>query len=171
MNTESVEIVQLTPEDWQAYRKIRLEALQNDPRAFGSSYQETLTRPDAYWQGRLAEAAQGTHSWLLFARENGVLVGTIGAFLNDARDEAEIIAVYVTPAKRGRGIANALLERILQEVQKVPTVRKAVLGVNRSQTAALALYQRFGFQIVEEINARMGDGKTYDEYLMERPFP
>jgi ribosomal protein S18 acetylase RimI-like enzyme len=171
MNTASVEIVQLPPEDWQAYRKIRLEALQNDPQAFGSSYQETLTRPDAYWQGRLAEAAQGTHSWLLFARENGVLVGTIGAFLNDAQNEAEIIAVYVTPAKRGRGIARALLERILQEVQKVPTVRKAILGVNRSQAAALALYQSFGFQIVEEMNARMGDGKSYDEYLMERHFP
>lgn len=30
----------LTPEDWQIWKKIRLEALQNSPENFGSSYEE-----------------------------------------------------------------------------------------------------------------------------------
>ena len=58
MENELIKIVQLSPSAWPVYKKLRLEALQNDPQTFGPSYQETLAKPDSYWQGRLETAEQ-----------------------------------------------------------------------------------------------------------------
>src|SRR5947209_7654165 len=107
-----LEIIKLQPEDWQAYKSLRLEALRNEPQAFGSSYQENLQKPDVYWQGRLADAAEGKKSWLLFAKEKDRLIGMIGAFITDEKDAAEIISVYVTKEKRGKGVSKALMTEI-----------------------------------------------------------
>ena len=74
------DIVQLTADDWQAYKAIRLEALRNAPQAFGSTYADNMKHPDSFWRGRLEEAAAGERSWLLFARHEDQLVGLIGAF-------------------------------------------------------------------------------------------
>jgi ribosomal protein S18 acetylase RimI-like enzyme len=43
--------------------------------------------------------------------------------------------------------------------------------VNASQSAAVGLYRRFGFEVVREVNAVLGDGKTHREYVMERSLP
>jgi len=40
-----IEIKKLPPEKWQEYQKLRLDALLNDPIAFGSSYEEEISRP------------------------------------------------------------------------------------------------------------------------------
>ena len=48
-----IEIKQLPPERWQDYQKLRLEALKADPIAFGSSYEEEISRPEEFWRNRI----------------------------------------------------------------------------------------------------------------------
>jgi ribosomal protein S18 acetylase RimI-like enzyme len=177
---ETVEFFLLPPEDWQAYKQIRLEALQDAPQAFGSSYAESVQRPDAFWQQRVAEAfgagagPTGQKSWLVFARLGNQIVGTIGAYISDeaaqsgTADTAQIIGVYVRPAARGKGIASALMEAIQREVTRSGSIRRLTLGVNVQQAAALALYRRSGFTITGSVRMRMGDGNEHEEYLMEK---
>ena len=162
------QVVKLTPDEWRLYKQHRLEALLEEPRAFGSSYAEVLQRPDSHWQERLTEAQSGINSWLLFAKENAQIIGMIGAFRAEESDVAEIISVYVTKGKRRHGVANALMTAILDEVDKGNAVRKVVIGVNARQTAAVSLYQQFGFQIVGEKIGVMGDGMSYPSYVMEK---
>jgi ribosomal protein S18 acetylase RimI-like enzyme len=162
------EIVKLTPDEWQLYKQHRLEALLVEPRAFGSCYAEVLQRADSYWQERLIEAQSGKKSWLLFAKENTQIIGMIGAFRVEESDVVEIVSVYVTKEKRRLGVANALMAAILNEVGKGKAIRKVVIGVNAGQTAAVSLYQHFGFQIVEEKIGVMGDGISYPSYIMEK---
>jgi [ribosomal protein S18]-alanine N-acetyltransferase len=52
----------------------------------------------------------------------------------------------VLPEERRRGVAAALLERILAEGRKLGAFR-ATLEVRRSNEAALALYKRLGFSV------------------------
>ena len=163
----SIEILTLPPEQWQQYRQIRLEALQTDPQAFGASYADNLTRPDAYWRERLAEAARGEQSWLLFARAEGRIIGMMGAY-RTGEDEVHVIAVYVSPQWRGRGVSTALMTRLLEEIARDPAIRTATLGVTKGQDAALALYRRFGFEITGEKSVEMGDGQIHDQILMAR---
>jgi ribosomal protein S18 acetylase RimI-like enzyme len=172
MHSPSIEIVELPVEEWRAYRQLRLEALQESPQAFGSSYKDQLEKPDSFWQSRLEEAANGEKSWLLFARVGDQPVGMIGAFLGgienpEASDQAFIIAMYVTPAWRGRSISRLLMHAILSTLKDhdIHTVR---LGVNVEQTVALHLYERFGFSVIRFDNLPMGDGITHKGYLMEK---
>ncbi len=61
-------------------------------------------------------------------------------------DELHINSLAVAPDVRRRGYARHLLDRVFQET--VPEgVTSATLEVRRSNTAALALYDRLGFQV------------------------
>jgi ribosomal protein S18 acetylase RimI-like enzyme len=163
-----IEIIQLTPDDWQAYRAIRLEALQTEPQAFGSAYATNLNHPESFWRGRLAEAAAGQRGWLLFARAQDRLVGMIGAYITDDPAVVEIISTYVTPEFRGQGIGRALMDAILHAVSAHSTFQTARLGVNVDQTAALRLYESFGFQIIGTEQVLMGDGQAHDQCIMAK---
>ncbi len=157
-------------EQWPAYRELRLEALRESPQAFGSNYQDQQARPDSFWQGRLAEAAKGEQSWLLFARAGDRLLGMIGAVREEPEGPltvATIISVYVRPEARGRGVSNRLMQAILDTLKEAG-IQKALLGVVTEQAAALHLYQRFGFTSYHSELHLMGDGVQRTELLMEK---
>jgi GNAT superfamily N-acetyltransferase len=162
------EIVTLPPDQWQAYRDLRLEALRTDPQAFGASYGENSRQPEGYWQGRLAQAAEGRRSWLLFARRRDRLVGMIGASLEAEGEVVEVISMYVTPAQRSQGVARALMAAILAALDRTAGLPPLRLAVNREQAQAVALYLHSGFEIRGEASVRMGDGREYAQLLMER---
>ena len=167
-----MEIVSLPVEDWQAYRALRLRALKEDPLAFGSSFAGALELPEERWKARLAAALQGEGSWLLFAREQGRLVGMIGAFVDVASpDMATIISVYVPAEDRGKGISTRLMETILCELSKAPYLKRAALSVNATQQAAIGLYRRFGFEPKGSEPAMTGNGLPVEQILMERALP
>ena len=92
----------------------------------------------------------------------------IGAFCKDESNAVEIISVYLTKDKRGRGVATSFMEAILAEVGRKGIFRKAQLTVNTDQLSAVALYRHFGFQIIKEKTGVMGNGNTYSEYIMEK---
>ena len=164
-------LISLTPDDWQRYRAIRLEMLADSPQAFGSRYADNLERPEAFWRGRLETAQQGESTWLLFAEVDGVIVGMAGAHCESEETPpgvVDIVSVFVTPRMRGTGIAGALMEAILDQVRRTGRFHTARLGVNAGQARALALYRRFGFRLVEELERVLGDGKKHLHYVMDK---
>jgi GNAT superfamily N-acetyltransferase len=108
---------------------------------------EILTLPPEQWQ-RYRE--------LIFAEQGGRLIGMIGAFRDKAQVSAHIVSVYVSKAARGKGVGRALMQAILAEVGKVECIHTATLGVNQEQTAAVALYRRFGFVVASETEELQG---------------
>ena len=162
----NLKITRLSPEEWAAYRALRLEALQSEPQAFHSTFSEYASRPSSYWRERLADSAESKNSWLLFARgDNGALLGMVGAVVEGTG--ADVISMYVTSEARGQGIGRALLTALLDEL-KSRGVKKATLQVNRIQEAAVRLYRRCGFSAVKEIEFCPGDGRRDNDYIMEK---
>ncbi len=161
-----VEIVSLEPDDWQAYRALRLEALKTDPQAFGSTYDDNLQRPEAWWRERLASVEQ--NNWLLFAQTPAGLAGMIGAVTADDGSAADIISMFVRPTFRRQGIARALMVAALDKIGQNPAVNIVRLEVNRQQRAAVQLYESFGFQVTRTENGVAGDGQAYDISIMEK---
>ncbi len=47
-----ITIIQITPSDWQLYKTIQLEALKEDPQAFGSSYTTWANATEEKWKER-----------------------------------------------------------------------------------------------------------------------
>ncbi len=165
--TNDVRIITLPPERWEEYRTLRLYALQESPQAFGSSYAESVAQPDEFWINRLRSAEAGRNV-LLFAEDDGQLVGLIGSYGEAGEpDVANIITVFVAPDYRGSGLGSRLVDAILAEVRKRPEIRVARLTVNVAQTAAISAYHRAGFKTVATEHNLMGDGIEHDELIME----
>ena len=154
----------------EAYRDLRLEALREEPQAFGSSYSDQKGRSTDEWQHYLKGYIEGKKSWMVFASDGEKLIGMLGAFRteNDADKKAQIIAVYVTKAARGKGVGKLLLKSLLDKLTKETDIKKLTLAVNVEQTAALKLYESFGFTITGKESMVLGDGIKHAEYLMER---
>lgn len=167
-DVEDVTITRLNPGAWQDYKLLRLEALATDPQAFEASYDEIQAKPDTYWTERLQDVAEGKGSWLLFAKREQRLVGMIGALIAEERHIADITAVFVVEEARGRGIGTGLMSAILRELRQDRSIQRLRLHANTSQTAAVHLYDRFGFLIVDTETGAYGDGQEHDWYVMER---
>jgi len=168
---KDIQILEASEVKLSDYRALRLEALQKEPQAFGSSYEDQKNAPDADWQTWLNNYIEGERNWMVFAAINNKLVGMLGAFQTDQDVEAQIaqlIAVYVTKDARGKGVSKLLMKRLLDKIIRDTPVKKLKLAVNIDQTAAVELYKSFGFEVVGKENMTLGDRKTHEEYLMKK---
>jgi ribosomal-protein-alanine N-acetyltransferase len=85
-----------------------------------------------------------------------------------AGDEAEILSVAVVPARRGRGLARALLNLHLRRLAGFG-VRTVFLEVDEQNRPAIRLYTRAGFREVgRRPNYYPGDGGTAASALVLR---
>jgi GNAT superfamily N-acetyltransferase len=140
----------LEPDDWPTHRLLRLQALQESPEAFATTYAEQAARPDTSWAGRLAEAAASGRDLPLLAELDGQPVGLAWAREDAANPMAiEVFQVWVAPAARGRGCAAALL-RMAVAWARERGARTVMLDVTPGDTAAVRLYLREGFRNVGE---------------------
>jgi len=165
-------ISKLNLNEWEKYKKIRLEALKNEPSSFGMSYEEELKLSDDQWKEKLQKYNDENYSIMLFAKDKANLVGMIGAYWVDiekVKHIGNIFGVYVNPKYRGKGIGKLLMKEILKKLDKMPLIKKIKLGVVTQQIPALRLYEKYGFNKVGkyEKELRVGD-EYYDEYLMEK---
>jgi ribosomal-protein-alanine N-acetyltransferase len=93
----------------------------------------------------LAELANEGVSFLFLARDpSGEVVGFCACWR--VVDELHINNLAVDPSHRRQGVGAALIARVLEESEQLPTTR-VILEVRRSNAAARLLYERFGFSI------------------------
>ncbi len=91
------------------------------------------------------ELHHSPHSHLWVAEFEGQVVGFAVLWL--IVDEAHIATIAVHPHFRRRGIARQLMETLLATARQ-HQARLVTLEVRASHTAAQALYQQYGFQVV-----------------------
>jgi RimJ/RimL family protein N-acetyltransferase len=157
---------QLTAADAAAYRDLRLEALQNAPTAFGSSYEAESKQTVADFEGWM------TRSYIAGAWLDGALVGSASFYRLDSAKAAHrgnIWGIYVRPAVRGRGVARAVMENVLAFART--QVQQVHLAVVTDNASARKLYEHLGFTTYgTEPRALRVDGRYYDEHLMVLQF-
>jgi len=78
------------------------------------------------------------------------LVTLVGFILvREAADEAEILTVAVRARARGRGVGRLLVEEALRRLYR-DGINACFLEVERTNTAAVRLYQSLAFEVVGE---------------------
>jgi ribosomal-protein-alanine N-acetyltransferase len=124
-----------------------------------------LFGPDAWSPAQFwAELARVPESrWYVVARSAGAVVGYAGIFL--AGPEADVQTVAVARERQGRGLGAVLLAALLEQA-RARGVSLLHLEVRDDNAAALALYERAGF----EADGRRRDyyGRGRDAVLMSR---
>jgi RimJ/RimL family protein N-acetyltransferase len=163
----TVVLRELGPDDVDAYRPLRLEALQETPSAFASSFEEESARDPATLRERLRA---GPDQAVFGAFLDGRLVGTSAIFrlprLKE-RHKAFLVGMYVAPAARRTGLGRALVAAVLERARTMPGLRQVLLGVEAGNAPARALYEAFGFEAFGyERDALVVDGAAYDEIHM-----
>jgi tRNA threonylcarbamoyl adenosine modification protein TsaD/ribosomal-protein-alanine acetyltransferase len=107
---------------------------------------EAETFPDPWTTSMFAaELAEPSRAWYV-AEDAGVMVGYGGAAVFAAED-AHIMNLAVTPARRGRGIGRMLLDATLRGAARLGA-RRVTLEVRSENAAAIALYESVGLEAV-----------------------
>lgn len=131
--------------DWSTLKELRLEALQDTPEAFGSTYEESVTWPDKRWKTMAAD-------WnYYFAVSGDEVVGMLSGSLNDYHPGTWwMFGMYVKPTFRGLGAAEALVDRVGLWA-KAQGASDLYLHVTESVGRARAFYEKNGFVLNGEV--------------------
>ena len=168
--TTSLEIRQITAQDLELFKEIRLEALQNHPEVFASGYELEKGDPDSKWLERIA-ANDGRSSIIYTALWNNRLAGMIGIFRGQFpknKHSGTIWGVYCRPDHRKQGIATRMLETCANWARE-RTMRVLKLNVVTTNSAAIRCYAGYGFQVYGlEPKAIFTNNRYYDELLMAK---
>jgi GNAT superfamily N-acetyltransferase len=136
------EVRRMRADEWRALRAMRLEALENSPLSYGTTHGREILRVDAEWRERAAAGAAGEHEVAIAALAGGRWVGMARGYLEPPI--AHLIAVYVTPAWRRQGIAEAL-SRAVATWARERGASAILLSVSDWNDGARRVYEAIGF--------------------------
>jgi GNAT superfamily N-acetyltransferase len=146
------------PDDWQALRDIRLDALLDAPDAFGSTYEQQAAFGEADWLRRIARG--GTFLAYLPEVSASEPAGLAGGYQENPAT-VELVSMYVRPKARGRGVGEALVTTVINWAV-TRNARSVHLWVTQTNSHARLLYERCGFSPTGErqslpSNPRVGE--------------
>lgn len=138
-------------DEWELWRDVRLRALAEAPDAFGSTL--------AYWQGEDLEKRWRSRlndvPLNVVATAGGSAIGQVSGSEVDADGRVELTSMWVDPAARGTGVGEALVASVVEWARSTGAAA-VVLSVKLANVHAVALYQRAGFEPIDEL-ARDGE--------------
>ncbi len=141
--------------DWQLWRKLRLQALEEAPYAFGATlaYWQGEGDTEARWRTRLSDVP-----FNLIAEWRQTPAGMASATSPNPDGSVELISMWVAPSARGRGVGDSLVTAIL-EWARDQHAGSVALAVFKTNERALALYRRHGFLEVGESSETAAERK------------
>lgn len=111
-------------------------------------------------EGEAAERWFGAHNIenhpLLVAEEDGAVLGyaSLSPYRDfDAYRETVELSVYVDPARRGRGVAGALMDELLRMAREDAGTHTVVSVISGENAASVRLHERFGFAYAGTLHA------------------
>jgi RimJ/RimL family protein N-acetyltransferase len=158
------EVRRLREADAEAYRAIRLEALEHYPEAFQATYESAADLPlEAY--------VQRLERYGLFG---GFIAGELAGFVGFHRftnpkisHKAILWGMYVREAARGTGVAEAMVEAVLDHARG--KVEQILISVITNNERARHFYEKMGFEVygLERRAFKIGD-QYFDEEFRVR---
>lgn len=137
--------------DWASLKAVRLAALRDAPNAFGMTLAEAGADTEAQWRERAARVP----SAYVLAFDCGQAVGLAAGVLG-AGGEYHLMAMWVRPQWRGKGIAAALVGAVKAQALEQGHLG-VVLEVAPDNRSAASLYARQGFVFQQQWTSLASD--------------
>lgn len=148
---------QLVPADVEAYKAMRLEALQKEPGNFGNSYDTEAAFPEETWVARLANPAGACFG---LYHEN-TLIGITAVVVTDKEKpyEAYMTQSYIRKEHRGKGLSQLLYNARISWA-KQHSIKSLAIGHRETNIASRRANQHFGFVYSHSEPRTWPDGAT-----------
>lgn len=157
----------LTEDEWETYRTLRLEALQESPDAFVAGHDSEASEPEEFWRARMARSAR------LVAETGDELVGVVSigdATESESENGGQLFGLWVRPDWRGRSVA-ANLVRQGARIAESQGFARLFYWVGSDNGRAVAFASSFGFRPTDERRPMRTTGgeTTEDEIALVLP--
>jgi GNAT superfamily N-acetyltransferase len=130
---------EVSPDEWESLREVRLAALRDAPHAFGSAYAWEAPFTQEQWRGRINDRSVTFFAYLPGIGEPAGLAGVyVPAGIPD------VVSMWVRPSARGNGAGEALITAAV-DWARARDHDALFLWVTESNAPARALYERCGF--------------------------
>jgi ribosomal protein S18 acetylase RimI-like enzyme len=164
MNAAQIQVRRLMTADAILYRDIRLEALKQNPEAFGSTFEAESVQPLTWFADRLGSSA------VFGAFCDSDLLGVAGFLARKGQKETHkgaLWGMYVRSDARKAGVGRRLVETVIDHARLcVELIQLSAVSDNEQ---ARRLYASLGFVAYGiEKNALKQGGRYYDEVLMAK---
>lgn len=137
----------LTKEDAEKYWDLRLQALQVNPEAFVTTYEEAIRQENPIKRVESNLTATTSCTFGAFNEENH-LVGVV-TLLTEEREaykhKGHIVAMYVDAQNRRNGLARELITNAIQRARDIK-LEQLTLGVVSTNEPAKKLYESMSFK-------------------------
>lgn len=152
-------------------------------RQFKPSDLESVTRinrvclPENYTNFFFLDLYKRFPETFLVAEENGEVVGYVMCRIETVlpsfkmisiRKKGHVISIAVLPKYRRQGVGYALMQEAMRSML-LYNARECFLEVRASNTPAVKLYKKLGFEITRALAGYYADGE--DAYMMARKLP
>jgi ribosomal protein S18 acetylase RimI-like enzyme len=144
-HSPGVRIRELERDEWALFRKLRLCALAESPRAFARRFVDERGQPDAHWIRLTESVTSPAGQTMLLAEEDGRSFGLVFGLLDREHPETgHVGGMWVEPAGRRRGAGEALLRAVINWARS-RKLEQLELQVTEGNAPAIRLYERIGF--------------------------
>jgi GNAT superfamily N-acetyltransferase len=153
---------EITADDWELMRDVRLAALSDAPYAFGSTYAREAAFTEQTWRGRINQ-----RSVTFFAHADSAdsaPAGLAGVYVEDG--DPDLVSMWVRPSARGLGVGEVLVEAAASWT-KAHDFGALFLWVTEYNAPARRLYERCGFTPTGERQPLPSD-PAFQEIRMSR---
>lgn len=159
-----MELLVPNPDDWAAFRALRLRALEDAPLAFLEKLDVARALGEAEWRHRLAPSPDART--LVVTRDGEWLGMSRITRDDDDREMAWLVAVWLDPRLRGSGAADLMLNAQIDWARTALGATRLHLHVGATNARARALYERLGFEATGEVDTFPGHDE--DEQVLAR---
>lgn len=139
--------------DWQAFRKIRLQALVTNPEVYCSSFAREEAFEDDYWKGYLKE---NTAVFCLGHTDDPI--GMAGIYIEEGI--GQIWGVWIDPERRQAGQSKLLVQACKNWAEHHPDITGIAASARQSNEASIRMLKSIGMTIKDTTENVWSDGQS-----------
>jgi len=122
-------------------------------------------KKDAFFKNSILNLIiNNTFFFKLINDENSNKIVGFIIIIQDREDRVNLINLLISKRYQNKGYGSHLLKYTLNKIKEMNNIEVIVLNVNSNNKAAISLYQKFGFRIVQKIENYYRQKKS--AYLM-----